>query len=295
MGKDLSTELEGASRALHKLPAFGEQVFRFAATSTGIILFAMVLVWLAFKVLSVNWMPLIELLERRRKQRFTVLDAYVKEPTHPDGTALEVIRDIRDAAYFEAAVGIYAEHAARSALSKLHQVSPTVITWRRIGRASDYISTESGIATIAISRSATLGYWFNAALGWLFMAFGFAAMLLLAFGALLGGKLALGALAMGIGLFVFGVFVLSQNLGMRTARLISEELQRQQEEASKAHTANGEHAKVSREAAVPMPSDAPAAVSVRSRQPSGLGRWRKPMQIGDRASRVLYRYWELSK
>jgi hypothetical protein len=35
----------------------------------------MVLVWLAFKVLSVNWMPLVELRERRRRQRFAVLGA----------------------------------------------------------------------------------------------------------------------------------------------------------------------------------------------------------------------------
>lgn len=229
MAVDLNDQLESASQAVHQLPEFGEALFAVATTRTGIVLVAVALAWLAFRILSMNWVPLFEVIERKRRQRLAALDSYVKEPSQADVATLEVLRDVRDAAYFEAALGIYAERAARASLRRLHECSPAVITWRRISRAYQYLSTDSEVALVAISRAETLGYWYNAVVATLFLCGGLLMMVSSALSGLLGWKFGMAIIAFGIVSFVFGLVVLSQNIPLRTARIIAAEIKRVQQ------------------------------------------------------------------
>lgn len=240
MAVDLNDQLESASKAVHKLPEFGEALGSVATTRTGIVLVVIALAWLAFRILSMNWVPLFELVERKRRQRLAALDNYVKEASQADAATLEVLRDIRDAAYFEAALGVYAERAARASLRRLHKSSPTVITWRRISRAYQYLSTESEVALVAISRVETFGYWYNAVVATLFLCVGLLMMVSSALSGLLGWKFGLAIFASGVVSFVFGLVVLSQNIPLRTARIIAAEVKRvEQRDATPAQAAEG--------------------------------------------------------
>jgi hypothetical protein len=240
MAADLNDQLESASEVVHKLPEIGEALFAVAATRTGIVLGAIALAWLVFRILSRNWVPLFEVIERKRKQRLTALDNFVKEPSQADEATLAVMRDVREAAYFEAAIGIYAERAARASLRKLHESSPAVITWRRISRAYQYLSTDSEIALVAISKLDTLSYWYSVVVATLFLSGGFLMMVSSAVAGLLGWKFGMAIIASGIVSLGFGLIVLTQNIPQRTARIIAAEIKRvKQRDAITAEAAEG--------------------------------------------------------
>ena len=100
MAENLEAQVASATEAVHKLPELVDALVKLAPVPAGLLL-VIALVWLAARLLSVNWLQVLELLERRHDRRVAALDRYLSAPECAEKESVEVLRDLRDAYYFQ--------------------------------------------------------------------------------------------------------------------------------------------------------------------------------------------------
>jgi len=225
VAENLEAQVASATKAVHKLPELLDALVKLAPVPAGVLL-VMALVWLAARLLSVNWLRVLELLERKHDRRIAALDRYLSAPECAEKESAEVLRDLRDAYYFQAATGIYAERSTRQALIALHQLSPSEITWRRIGRVAQFIRyPQAGTAEIPEPSWLDRGwYWYTAISGAMATLGGFLMIVSPIFVRPLSLQAGITLFALGTGSLLMGLFMFSQNVPMSLAKTIRSEV-----------------------------------------------------------------------
>lgn len=226
MAEGLDSQVSSATEAVRKLPELVEAAIELFGTQTGVVIILALAGWLVFRLLSSNWLQFLELVERKSTQRIAALDRYVSAADSSDPVCVEVLRDMRDAYYFQSATGIYAERAARQALLELHRISPTVITWQRIGRAAQHLHYPNRGPAEVVKFS-----WLEYAFHWYTLVTAWAATLggvLMALMILLIRPMSLTAgifgFAVSAGSFALGIYMFTQRVPMVAAQRIKREV-----------------------------------------------------------------------
>jgi hypothetical protein len=217
--------------------------------NTTAVTVVLVLLFLAFLLNLINrgfFLQMFDILEHKERKRLEQINEYVLSHDAADPETVKVVRDLRDAHYFNVATGIYAENRTRSAFIKLHQTSSHCITWKHIDRARPYmeIAADETITIRDLSRFDKISYWYNQ-----FVAYGsliFSVVLFLAkfvFSANKGITLFWDSFGLSLFLAVFGFFALLQNSPVRAKDLIAKELQRLRDCSSASEFGHKSHAR----------------------------------------------------
>ena len=217
----LSDKVQDTTEALKNVEPLVAMVMSILKTPTGWVL---VVGWIVWLILNKNLLHLFDFFERGEKKKLTGIDEYVSKPDIADSDILKVVLESRNAYYFKVATGINTEKRLRDALIKLHASSSSEMTWTRIRRAHPYIKLGSGDnITIEISRFDKLTYGYNIVVGCCSMFFSAGIFIY----SLYSMKMADGG-ALGIAgaflLYLFSLFVLTQNWPMSAAKKIKIEL-----------------------------------------------------------------------
>lgn len=201
-------------------------------TAVTVVTVVLVLLFLAFLLNLINrgfFLQLFDILEHKERRRLEQINEYVSSHDAADPETIKVVRDLRDAHYFNVATGIYAENRTRSAFIKLHQASSHCIAWKHIDRARLYIdiAADETITIRDLTRFERLGYWYNqcAAFGSLF----FSVVLFIITFVLSDSKTMMlfwGSLGTSLFLVILAIFIFFQNLPIFAKDLIAKELER---------------------------------------------------------------------
>ncbi|PVZ63446.1 hypothetical protein [Pelagibaculum spongiae] len=174
MDKDLST----ATEALNSIPKFLEAFQGILENPSAWVVLVGFLFWSLLKKDSSH---LFDLVERKKKNRLKDIENYISNAECACNDSLPVIKDLRDAYYFESATGIYAEKLERKKLINLYNSTSIEINWITIKRATPYFETSSSddIQIKEFTKIDKLSYWYNCFSG--ILLFISAALLLLSF------------------------------------------------------------------------------------------------------------------
>jgi hypothetical protein len=227
---DLASQIKNTTEAIQNLPYLLSAVYALVTTTGGVVL--LTLFCLCFLLILANrgfFSRAFDILERKERRRLEQINEYVSSHDAADPETIKVVRDLRDAHYFNIATGIYAENRTRSAFIKLHQASSHCIAWKHINRARLYIdiAADETITIRDLTRSEKLGYWYNqiVAYGSLF----FSVLLFITTFVLSDTKTMTsfwGSFGISIFLVMLAVFVFFQNMPIYAKDLISKELER---------------------------------------------------------------------
>ncbi len=173
-----------------------------------------------------NWHPLIELLASRSRRRLDLLDRHATGSRSSDEPTQATIADIRDAWYFHASTGIYAESKLRNSLIDLHRKTSYRVSWKVIRRAREFLSVgdDGAVAVRNFTLADRVELWLNRIAGLVFILMFVVVYLSIFTGAITGvGSMAV-AVAFGLLAFVLFLYALSQTLPYRDAVLLSKEI-----------------------------------------------------------------------
>lgn len=224
---DLAFQVTNTTEAVHNLPSLLSAVYALIATPDGAALFILFCLWLlANRGFFSRAFDMVEHKERRRLEQ---INEYVSSHEAADPETIKVVRDLRDAHYFNVATGIYAENRTRSAFIKMHQVSSHCISWKYIERARPYIDIAAD-ETITIRDSnffEKLSFWYNQCVAYGSLVI--SVVLFIAKFVFSDNKTMMlfwGSFGLSLFLAVFGFFVLLQNSPVRAKDRIAKELER---------------------------------------------------------------------
>jgi len=222
--------IKNFTEAAQNLSSLLNVVCTLVTTPGGVVL--LILFCIGFILILVNkgfFSQVSDMFERKERRRLEQINEYVSSHEAADPETIKVVRDLRDAHYFNVATGIYAENRTRSAFIKLHQDSSHCIAWKHIDRARLYIdiAADETITIRDLTRFEWLGYWYNqcVAYGSLF----FSAVLFIITFVLSDTKTMMsfwGSLGTSLFLVILAIFVFFQNLPIYAKDLIAKELER---------------------------------------------------------------------
>lgn len=220
---DSTNQIDKATGIVKSIPEFMAAVTEVLQSPYGWLVLVALLMWFLINRDLSNFFGLFE---RGEKQRLDKLESYVNNPSTADDQSLNVIKDLRDAYYFKAATGIYAEKGRREPLIKLHNDTSHTINWVQIKRALPFIVSRSDM-TSSIREMAfmeKIGHYYNLVVGLFFLFF--ALVLLLVF--FISNPQSVNGIVIGVGgalaFAVFSMFVFSQNWSFESAKKIKNEL-----------------------------------------------------------------------
>jgi hypothetical protein len=211
---------------VHDLPSLFDAIFAFVTTPEGLVVISVFFLWL---IVNIDFSKAFDMLERKERRRLEQINEYVSSNEAADQETIKVVRDLRDAHYFNVATGIYAENRTRSAFIKLHQSFSHCITWKYINRARPYIdiAADETITIRDLDLFEKISYRYNQ-----FVAYGsliFSVVLFIAKFVFAANKTIMlfwGSFGLSLFLAVFGFFALIQNSPVHAKNLIAKELER---------------------------------------------------------------------
>jgi hypothetical protein len=220
---DIAPKIKDATEAIRQFPPLFEAILDVLKTPTGWIVLLGLVTWL---LVNRDVSHLFSFFERKTQRRLEYLDSYVAKPDIADKDTVDALRDLRDAHYFRLATQIYAEKRLRSSLINLHDRTSHHINWTLIRRALPYIEmkSEGEVSIRPMTTVETIGYWYNQVFGFLSLVASASIFTLFLF----EGKKSLSEFIWGVGgalgVSLFAFFVFAQNLPVRAAKTIEQEL-----------------------------------------------------------------------
>lgn len=224
---DLASQIKNTTEAVQNLPSLLNAVYTLITTPDGAALLILFCLWLLAN--RGFFSRSFGIFEHRERRRLEQINEFVSSYDTADPETLKVVRDLRDAHYFNVATGIYAENRTRSAFIKMHQASSHCIAWKHIERARPYmdIAADETITIRDLTSMEWLGYWYNQCVAYLSLFFSIVLFIItfvlsdtktmMSFGISLGTS---------IFLVVLALFVFFQNLPIYAKERIAKELQR---------------------------------------------------------------------
>jgi hypothetical protein len=224
---DLTTQVKNITEAVQSLFPFLNAI---ATTPGGAVI--PILLCLGFLLNLINrgfFLQVFDILEHKERKRLEQINEYVSSHDAADPETIKVVRDLRDAHYFNVATGIYAENRTRSAFIKMHHASSHCIAWKHIERARPYIeiAADETITIRDLTLFEELGYWYNQ-----FVAYGSLVLSVVPFLIIfvLSDNKNMMSFVFGFGssllIVVFAFFVFFQNLPIDAKKRIAKELER---------------------------------------------------------------------
>ena len=133
---DTKNQIEQATDLLKSVPEFLQAAQELLQTPWGWIILLTPIFWiLKNKDLSKT----ITLFKNKETKKIEKIEKYINSSEGQDNQILRKMQDLRDAYYFKAATGIYAENKRRHALITLHDQLSHDTHWQRIRNADDHI------------------------------------------------------------------------------------------------------------------------------------------------------------
>lgn len=208
---------EASASAIENLPALITAIKDLLSTTAGTIVVSIAVI--AFLLFKVFHLPAFQAFMGRKELRTKVLQDYLSS-TPTDTITKDVAAEMRNAAVFEAATGIYAEGKWRSGLVTLHNKHPDT-TWYQMRRAYRYMDMRPD-GTVFVRKFTPwdrMERFFNIAMMAVFLFSGAilitAALVLKASPAEVTASIVAGVLAFGM-----AMWSLAQNLPMTAARKV---------------------------------------------------------------------------
>ncbi|MDP3811060.1 MAG: hypothetical protein Q8Q78_08670 [Hydrogenophaga sp.] len=154
------SSIKGMGDTLTSMHPLFNSVSESLQSPVGLVTLLLVFVWL---LVNKDVSHLFNLFERKERRRFELLEQYLSKPEIADKETRIAVSELRDAHYFKAATGIYAEKTFRHALLRMHAQTSFTVNWMQIRRARPHIElSTSGDAIIKpFLPFEIFGYWYN--------------------------------------------------------------------------------------------------------------------------------------
>jgi len=214
--------IKSVTSSLESVPALLTALEKTLQTPFGWIVLAGILVWFAF---NKDVLYLFRLKEEKQKRKIDSFENYLKDFDNADPETKQVIADFRNSYYFRVATEIYAEGKLRRRLIKLHDITSADVNWKTIKRALPFLSLNGDEIKIRPpKKSEKIGKYYNAFVGWLFLALSASMFIVMITVANNGLLTFLSFMCISLLLLAFALFAFSQNFPLNAASKIKKEL-----------------------------------------------------------------------
>jgi len=225
MAKDSLLSIADAKQALIEIKELKEPLLEVIQDPLALGILAAALFWF---YINGRFEHAFDFKYRKQKKRLEKYKTYKSTEFETCPDIMDVLREERDAIFFEDATNIRTSRKRRKLLLELNNIPDISVGWEQIKRAYPYLveAKDGGLEVRDFTTGDKIGYWYNRITGFFF--FGLSILLFLIFIAsnlndLLSSLLAIPVFAVGI---LFATYIFKQNWPMDDAERIKKELER---------------------------------------------------------------------